>query len=231
MPVRAVLLTCGAGCEMGRRRILPRRPAVDEGYVHYVRTSACAQGCQDLTPARVETCAHPDGPAAGRRNRDIDRFYGRGRAVIHRGVGDRQPRQPGDERLVLEEGLEDSLSHLRLIRRIGRDELGAAPERPRHRRHVVVVSPPACETDKLAGSPVPSCQPGHFGGHVGLGHSRGELEAASQPQCLGYALKELGRAGQPQIAKHPGEIVVCVRDEVSHQFVVPDFLTNGRWAM
>ncbi len=31
MPVRAVVVTCGAGCEMGRRRILPRRPAVDEG--------------------------------------------------------------------------------------------------------------------------------------------------------------------------------------------------------
>ena len=186
---------------------------------------------QRLAPARVEACAHPDGPAPRRRNRDIDRFDGRRCSVINRCIGNWEPGQAGYKGLVLEQGLEHPLSHLGLIGRIGRDELGAAPERPRHRRHVVVVSAPTRETDELTGGPVPPCQPGHFGRHVGFGHPRGQVEAASQPECLGYALKEVGWAREPQITQHPGEIVIGVRDEVSHQFVVPDFFTKGRRAM
>ena len=91
------------------------------------------------------------------------------------------------------------------------------------RRYIVVVGPPARETHELAGGTVRLRQPGHFGRHVGFGDPRGQLEAARQPQCLGYALKELGRAGEPQIAQHPGEIFIGVRDEMSHQFLVPDF--------
>ncbi len=114
-----------------------------------MRTSACAQGRQDrrqrgLRPALTQTVRRPVDAIATFTASTV------AVAVIDRGVGDRQPRQPGDERLVLEEGLEDSLSHLRLIGRIGRDEL-AAPERPCHRRHVVVVSPPpAKQTSSLA---------------------------------------------------------------------------------
>ena len=76
------------------------------------------------------------------------------RALVDRGVGDRQPGELGDRGLVLEHHLEPALGDLGLVGRVGRQELRAGDDRVDQRRHVVVVHPGAEEGQLVLGGHV-----------------------------------------------------------------------------
>ena len=79
---------------------------------------------------------------------EVRRLDERRRAVVERGVGDLEPGESGDHRLVLEERLQHALGHLRLVRGVRGDELRAPGEGPHDRRHLVVVGAAAGEADR-----------------------------------------------------------------------------------
>jgi hypothetical protein len=65
--------------------------------------------------------------------------------VVPRRVGDVHPGQLADGGLILEDRLEDALAHLRLVRRVRREELPTLDDGVADRGDVVVVDPGAEE--------------------------------------------------------------------------------------
>jgi hypothetical protein len=76
---------------------------------------------------------------------DVTRVGGDRRAVVAGRVRHVHAGQLADDRLVLEDRLEDTLAHLGLIRRVCRQELAASEDRVDDRGDVVVVDPGAEE--------------------------------------------------------------------------------------
>ena len=74
---------------------------------------------------RVKTRRQDRLAALGDATRHHDRFPARGRAVVHRRVGDVGAEQPRDLRLELEQHLQRALRDLWLVRRVGGQELAA----------------------------------------------------------------------------------------------------------
>ena len=101
----------------------------------------------DLAHLRARRLGDHDLRAAGRVLRDEARVCRDGRAVVARRIRDVHPRQLADRGLVLEHGLQHALRHLRLIRRVRRQQLAALEDRVDDRGHVVVVDAGAEEAD------------------------------------------------------------------------------------
>ena len=80
-----------------------------------------------------------DARASGDGARHQARLRQRGRAVVHAGVRDVHARQLTDDRLELERRLQRALAHLRLVRRVARQELAAHRQRIDERRAEVAV--------------------------------------------------------------------------------------------
>ena len=78
----------------------------------------------------------------------------RARALVDARVGDRQPGELGDHRLVLEHHLQPALGDLGLVRRVRRQELRARRDAVHQRRDVVVVHPGAEERQLVLGGDV-----------------------------------------------------------------------------
>ena len=76
-------------------------------------------------------------------------------AVVKAGVGDLHAGELGDQRLVLECGLERSLAGLGLVGRVGRVELAARGQVVDHGGDEVIVAAAAQEADALVGPLVP----------------------------------------------------------------------------
>ena len=101
----------------------------------------------DLPHLRARRLGDHDLRAARRVLRDEARVCRNGRAVVARRVRDVHARQLADRGLVLEDGLQHALRHLRLVRRVGRQQLTALEDRVDDRGHVVVVDAGAEEAD------------------------------------------------------------------------------------
>ena len=107
--------------------------------------------------------------ALRRSDGEIDGLSHRCCPVVERGIRDRKSVEPRDQRLELEDGLQDALGHFGLIGRIGRHELATPSQRPHHRWDLVVIGPGASEAHQSTGRPtVGCCQPFHLSGHVRL---------------------------------------------------------------
>ena len=108
-------------------------------------------GLDDLAHLRVEGLGQHDARSTGGVLRDVARV-GRDREPVVSGrVRHVHPRQLADRRLVLEDRLQDSLAHLRLVRRVRGQELAPLQDRVDDRRHVVVVDPCTEERELDAG--------------------------------------------------------------------------------
>ncbi len=115
-------------------------------------------GRQHLTVLRVHAVRHDD-PAAPRLRPGQERGLGERRArVVHRGVGDLHAGELADRGLELEDALQDALTALGLVGRVGGLELGAADDRVDDRRHVVVVDAGA-EEARPSRSPASCARP------------------------------------------------------------------------
>jgi hypothetical protein len=73
---------------------------------------------QRLDGAGIDGSRDQDAVTTRGRPGQVHRLRERGGAVVQRGVRDLEPGQLADHRLVLEQGLEDALGQLRLVRRV-----------------------------------------------------------------------------------------------------------------
>jgi hypothetical protein len=128
-----------------------------------------------------------------------------GRAVIERGVGDVQPGELADERLVLEDDLERALADLGLVGRVRADELAPRAQVIDDRRDEVVVGPSA-EEGQVAGVGVLAADPVDRPDELELRLGRRQVERPVQPDRFGDAAEQVGdRAGA-----RPGQHLLLV---------------------
>ncbi len=97
------------------------------------------QRCRARPPRRVDARRHPDRRRSVAPTARFTASTSGGGAVIERGVGDLHARQPGDQRLELEQGLEHPLGDFGLVWGIGGDELRARCQGGSDRRNLVVI--------------------------------------------------------------------------------------------
>ena len=125
------------------------------------------------------TPAHPHQRAPGGGRGQVHPLHGGRGAVVEGGVGHVHAGDAAQHRLVLEQGLEDALGQLRLVRGVRGHELAAAGQRPYRGGDVVLVGTAAGEAHELprsrggAGGPVAAGQPAQPVEDVGLGRRSG----------------------------------------------------------
>ena len=148
-------------------------------------------GRERLAAVRVDAAGDDEAAALGRAHRQVAGRGDRGGPLVEAGVGDRQPGQLRHRRLELEHHLQPALGDLRLVGRVGGEELGALGDRVDDRRHVVVVHPGADEADLLFGVGVARRQRRQPLVDLGLAHPVGQRQRAAEAQRLGDLLEEL----------------------------------------
>ena len=127
------------------------RDAIRERHLLDGRAPAGGGRLQRLACVRVHARGDQEARALVVQLRQVGGGGERGRALVHARVGDRQAGQLADRGLVLEHHLQPALGDLRLVGRVGRQELGAGQDRVDQARDVVVVHPGAEEADLVFG--------------------------------------------------------------------------------
>ena len=94
---------------------------------------------QHFAVLRVHAARHHRSVPSGHARRHHHRLGRGGRAVVHGGVRHLHAGQLADHGLKFEDGLQGALRHLRLVRRVGGEELAARDQRVDQHRAVVVV--------------------------------------------------------------------------------------------
>ncbi len=105
-------------------------------------TAACpgvARRCASLRGIRDARSGDHDSVASGDADGHHHRFGSAGRAVVHGSVGDIHAGQLADHGLEFEDGLQRSLRDLRLVRRVGGEELAALDQRINDDRAVMAI--------------------------------------------------------------------------------------------
>ena len=134
------------------------------------------------------------GEVAGRRHG--------ARALVHGGVRDGQPGELRDGGLVLEHHLQPALRDLGLIRRVRREELGAAEQRVDQRRYVVVVHAGAEEADLGVRVHVAGGERRQVLVDLLLGAPVRQVDGASQAHALRYVGEQIVERADADRAEH-----------------------------
>ena len=124
------------------------------------------------------------------------------RALVDGGVRDGQPGELRDRRLVLEHHLQPALRDLGLIRRVGREELGAAQQRVDQRRHVVVVHAGAEEADLGVRVHVARGERRQVLVDLLLGAPVRQVDVAPQAHALRYVREQIVERADADRAEH-----------------------------
>ena len=146
---------------------------------------------------------------------DVAGVGGNGCPVVAGCVRDVHAGQLADHRLVLEDGLQDALTHLRLVRRVCRQELAAREHRVHHRRNVVVVHPRPEERELLRDGDVLRRQLGEVLDELLLRKRRLQGEGTVEAEALRDVSEELVHGRDADRFEH--RLAVGVREgEVAH---------------
>ena len=121
------------------------RIAVDQHIAGIFRHRAC-----NAAVVRVEAGRKQSLRPLGDAPRHDDRFPARGRAIVHRRVGNVGAKQPRNLRLEFEQHLQRALRDFGLVRRVGGEELAALDQMIDARRHMVAIGTRAEEEGPLA---------------------------------------------------------------------------------
>ena len=182
--------------------------AVLQPDLHDLRAEALGVGGEGLAAVRVDAARDDEAaPALGRADRQVGGGGDRGRSLVEAGVGDRQRGQLRHRRLELEHRLQPALRDLRLVGRVGGEELAALGDRVDDRRHVVVVHPGAEEADLLLAVGVARGQRRQSLVDLGLAHPRRQRQRAVEAQRLGDLREELGGRLDADRGEHLGPVV------------------------
>src|SRR5207244_8680618 len=112
-------------------------------------------------------------------------------AVVARRVRNVHPGQFADRGLVLEDGLEDALAHLRLVRRVRGQELAALQDGVDDGRHVVVVDPRAEERQLARRVDIAAGEVLEVRDELRLRKRRVERQLAAKADAFGNVAEEL----------------------------------------
>jgi hypothetical protein len=172
----------------------------------------------EVEPGRVgvQQLPHPGGD--GRADQDLvtaggggdhgGRLGDRARPVVQRGVGDLQPGQLTDERLVLEQDLEHALAHLGLVRGVAGGVLAPPGQVPHGRGDVVVVDPGAEEADQVVQVAVAGGEAAQLGRDLLLGVRAGQVQLGGGAQPGRDRREQLLDVAQAEVGKHPLDVGV-----------------------
>ena len=134
-----------------RRQLVGVGQASLEAHLDHLGAEPARVGAKRLAAVGMNAPRDDQAPSLGGADRQVGGGRHRRRALVQRGVGDRQPAQLGDRGLELEHHLQAALGDLGLVGRVGGQELGALGDRVDDRRRVVVVHPGAQEADLALG--------------------------------------------------------------------------------
>ena len=177
--------------------------AVAQPDLDHLGVEAARVGLERRPRVRVQPARDDQALAAlAGAERQVGGGRDRGRALVQRGVRDRQPGELRDRGLELEHDLQPALRDLGLVRRVRGQELGARDDRVDERRDVVVVHPGADEADLRVGVRVARGERRQLLEDLGLGEPVGELERAVEAQLGRDVGEQLGRRIDPDLAQH-----------------------------
>ncbi len=148
-------------------------------------TTSMPQPCASVRNVRasgVDALGDDEPLAPAGQLRHVSRRGDCARALVHRGVRDRQSGELGDRRLVLEHRLQAALGDLGLVGRVRGQELRAHDDRVDERRDVVVVHAGAEERHLVLGRDVAGRECPQLVVHLLLGEPFAERQRALQPQ-------------------------------------------------
>ena len=130
------------------------------------------------------------------------RFGGRGRAVIHGGVGDLHAEKIGDLGLELEEDLQRALRDLRLIGRVAGEEFGTLDEVIDARRHVMAIGAGADEEGHRSRGDVVRGHGAEDALDLDLAFSQGQIDQGIEMLVGGHVGEEIVDASDADAGKH-----------------------------
>ena len=156
----------------------------------------------DLTNLWARRLGNDDLVAARRVLRDEAGIRGDGRAVVTGRVGDVHAGQLADRGLVLEDRLEDALAHLRLVGRVGREQLAALQDGVDDGRDVVVVDAGPEERELLRRVDVPARQLFEMAGELLLRQRPLEVQLAAEAHALRDVAEQLVDGGDSDRREH-----------------------------
>ena len=149
-------------------------------------------GLHDLAHLRVERLRENDLRAVGDDVLGDEARVGRDRrAVVAGRVGHVHAGQLADHRLVLEDRLQHPLAHLRLVRRVGGEELAPREDDVHDRGDVVVVDPRPEERELGARVDVPRRELLDVANELGLAERGRDVELAVEAHADRHLLEEL----------------------------------------
>ena len=178
------------------------RDAAPVRHLHDLEPEARRIRLHDLAHLRVDCLREHDLPPIGDVPRDeagIRRDRG---AVVSGRIRHVHPGELADDRLVLEDRLEDALAHLWLVRRVRRQELAPREDDVGDRRHVVVVDPGAEERELLGGRDVAARELLDVADELRLAERGRQVELAVEPHALRDLLEELVHGGDADGGEH-----------------------------
>ena len=181
--------------------------AVSQADLDQLGAVADRVGREGLAAVRVQAARDDEAAPLRRRHRQVTGRGDRGGALVEAGVGDGQAGQLRHRGLELEHHLQPALGDLRLVGRVGGEELGALGDRVDDRRHVVVVHPGADEADLPFGVGVARRQCRQALEDLGLAHPLRQVQRAAEPQRLGDLLEELVDRADADRGEHLGPVV------------------------
>ncbi len=189
--------------------------AVPVRNLDHLEAEARRIGLHDLADLGVQRLGEHDLPPLGDVPRDEAGVGRHGRAVVSGRVRDVHSRQLADDRLVLEHRLQHPLAHLRLVRRVRREELAAREHDVGDRRHVVVVDASAEERELGARVDVSRRELLDVTGELRLTQRGRQIELAPEPNAGRDLLEELLDGRDPDRREHL--LAIRVGDgEVAH---------------
>src|SRR5439155_7650499 len=163
----------------------------------------------------VHRLAHDDLRASRRMLRDEARIGGDGRAVIAGCIRHVHTGELADRRLVLEDRLQNTLAHLRLVGRIGGQELPARKERVDDCRDIVVVDARTEKREFLPGVDVLRRELAEVRSELLLGQRRLQLERSAELNARWNVAEQIFDRGDADRGEHPLSVGVRQR-QVAH---------------
>ncbi len=182
-------------------------------HLHDLHAEPRRERAHHLAHLRVQRLGDHDPGAARRLPGDVARVGGDRHPVVAGCVGDVHPGQLADRGLVLEDGLERSLAHLRLVGRVGREQLAALHDGVDDRRHVVVVHPGAEERELAARARVAPGQLTQVRPQLALGQRRVDPQRPVEADVRRDLGEQVGDRVHADRGQHRGPVGVGQRGE------------------
>ena len=204
----------------GRIRNLPEAGKVGEprfrkGKLQEFIAGGCEVGPDNLTVTGVDRA----GKDRLFLSRDADRHQQRlgqcRRAVVMGGRGNLHSQKPGRQRLVLVDPLQRPLKHLRLIRRVGGEKLGAAQKRRNGSRDVMIVAPGPQKQQVFRGNGHPFGQLSDLPLERPFAHRRRHVQRPAETALQRNRRKEVIEIGHTDPAEHRSNVLRSV-GKVTH---------------